>query len=199
MPAWPATTTALALELAGTVPLLDPRVRDELIQDETTTELVRRLADEPFIRQITMSRADDPRLEDPTVLLFSDESWGAIQKDVGVVAPGERAREFALWHTAVPLANGGYLLTPDPIRPGVVSFYRATRDESEAAFEFRVGTVSRGAYDEIVWEKNDDRCHLIRYFSGKLQCRRVNCTDDCAAEVEIDPKTGAQSMPCGCP
>jgi hypothetical protein len=118
--------------------------------------------------------------------------------DTHPVWPGERARASALWHTAVPLIDGRYLLTPDPNRPGAVSFYRATRNEDEAAFAFRAGTVSKIAY-EVVWENSDDRCHLRRYFSGGLQCIVVNCSDVCHGGIEVDPKTGAQSFPCGCP
>jgi hypothetical protein len=134
-----------------------------------------------------------------TVLLFSAESWAQTQSDLGAVPPGERTRESPIWRTAVPLAEDGHLLTSDPNRPGAVSFYRATRNERRAAFEFRVGTVSRSVYDEVVWENGDDRCHLTRYFSGALRCVRVKCDDSCSGGIEVDPKTGAQSLPCGRP
>ncbi|WP_422262784.1 hypothetical protein [Mycobacterium sp.] len=191
--------TAFVLALAGRVPPLDQRIRDQIRHDDVTIELARRLAHEPFVQSITLSNADDPQLDEPTVLVFSAESWAHSRSALDVVPPGERARQAALWHTAVPLADGGYLLTPDPDRPDAVSFYRATRDDRREAFQFRAGTVFRRGYNEIVWQERDDRCHLIRYFSGILECHRVECDDDCNGAIQVDPNTGAQSLPCGCP
>jgi hypothetical protein len=198
MPVWPATLTAFALELADIVPQLSVEVHQQLTDDQATAALAQRLAHAPFIHEITFSKADDPRLDAPTVLWLSDESWEQIQSDFGEVPPGERERGSTVWHTAFPLASGGYLLAPDSLRPGTIAYYRATRNEEAAAFDFRAGTVSDAAY-EVVWKDSDDRCHLRRYFNGHLECIVANCPDVCHGGIEIDPKTGARSFPCGCP
>ncbi|MDO2387117.1 hypothetical protein QRB41_27835 [Mycobacterium avium subsp. hominissuis] len=198
MPAWPATMAAFVLELAGIVPPLDPRVRNELAQNEESVELAQRLAEEPSLQDIVFSDADHPSLHTPTVLSFTAESWAQARSGLGIVERGQGERIAAIWHTAVPLVNGDYLLTPDPGHPEAVSFYRATRNDDEGAIDFRVGTASRGPY-EVVWEDNDDRCHLRRFFNGLLQCKVVGCSEVCHRGIEVDPITGAQSFPCGCP
>jgi hypothetical protein len=198
-PAWPAMMTAFVLELAGTVPPLDRRVRQTLIQDEQTTRLAEALAAESFISSIALSNADDPQLDVPTVLLFSGRSWEVSRSSVGVVPAGQRDRESATWHEAVPTADGGYLLVPNPNRPGAVAFYRTTHDEKQSAYAFRVGMVSRDVYDEVVWENDDDRCHLLRYLSGALRCKERDCADSCSGGIEVDADTGIEHLPCGCP
>jgi hypothetical protein len=125
--------TAFVLEFAGTVPPLDPRVREALARDEDTSRLAERLAAEDFISSITVSRAENPHLDVPTVLLFSAESWEVSRSSVGIAPVGQRDRESATWHEAVPTADGGYLLVPNLNRPGAVSFYRVRRDEEPSA------------------------------------------------------------------
>jgi hypothetical protein len=198
-PAWPAGMTAFVLDLAGKAPLLDPRVRETFTRDEGATELARVLASENFISFITVSNADDPRLEVPTVLQFSGESWEVSRSSLGVVPAGRRDRGSATWHDAVPTTDGGYLLVPNVNRPGAISFYRVTWDEERSAYALRVGTVSRRALDdEIVWEDDDDRCHLIRYASGGLRCLELDCEQSCGGGAEVDDN-GIEHLPCGCP
>lgn len=198
MPAWPATMTAFVLELAGVTPALDASVRDELAKDAESLDLARHLAKEPFLSQIEFADASQPPLGSPIVLSFTAASWAHARSGLGVVDQREDARIRAIWHTAVPLESGDYLLAPDPTRPEAVSFYRAARDEAESAYDFRVGTAYQGPY-EIVWEDNDDRCHLRRFFNGLLQCTVAGCSDVCHRGIEVDPVTGAESFPCGCP
>src|SRR5579859_771110 len=196
-PAWPANMTAFALDLAGRVPPLDPRVRETFTRDEDATRLARGLAAEDFISSITLSKADDPQLEVPTVLLFSGKSWEVSRSTIGIVPAGERDRGSATWHDAFPTADGDYLLVPNVNRPGAISFYRVTRDEERSAYAFQVGTVSRRD-DEIVWEDYDDRCHLIRYASGELRCLELDCKQSCGGGAEVDD-SGIEHLPCGCP
>ena len=191
--------SAFALELAGTVPPLDPRVRQVVIQDEYTTRLAEALAEENFVSSITLSDGEDPQVDVPTVLLFSAESWEVSRSTVGVVPTGQRDRNSATWHEAIPTATGGYLLVPNTNRPGAISYYRVTHAAEPSAYAFHVGTVSRGVYDEVVWENDDDRCHLIRYSSGALRCFELNCDDSCGGHVEVDADTGIENLPCGCP
>jgi hypothetical protein len=198
MPAWPATMTAFVLELAGIVPPLDPWARTGLDKDEDSLELAQRLADEPALQGIVFSDADNPPLNTPTVLSFTAQSWARASADLGVVNHEEHGRIAAVWHTAVPLANGDFLLTPEPSRPAAVSFYSVTRNDEVGAFDFRPGTVYNGPY-EVVWERNDDHCHLRRFFNGFLQCNVVGCAEVCHRGIVVDPATGAQSFPCGCP
>ena len=197
-PAWPAGTTAFVLDLAGKVPPLHPTVREAFTRDEKAVELAGALAAEDFIGSITVSNADDPQLEVPTVLLFSGHSWEVSRSSVGVVPTGRRDRRSATWHDAFPTADGRYLLVPNVNRPGAISFYRVTRDEEQSAYAFHVGAVSRGTYGEIVWENDDDRCHLIRYASGELRCRELDCEQSCGGEAEVDD-SGVEHLPCGCP
>lgn len=191
--------TAFVLDLAGKVPPLHPRVRESFTRDEDATRIARALAAENFISSITVSNADDPQLGVPTVLLFSGESWEVSRSSVGVVPAGQRDRGSTTWHDAFPTADGGYLLVPNVNRPGAISFYRVTRDEERSAYAFHVGTVSRHAFhDEIVWEDDDDRCHLIRYASGDLRCLELDCGQSCGGGAEVDD-SGIEHLPCGCP
>jgi hypothetical protein len=97
MPAWPATMAAFVLELAGIVPPLDPRVRNELAQDEESVELAHRLAEEPSLQDIVFSDADHPSLDTPTVLSFTAESWAQARSGLGIVEPGQGERIAAIW------------------------------------------------------------------------------------------------------
>ena len=145
--------------------------------DEDATRLARALAAEDFISSITLSNADDPQLEVPTVLLFSGKSWEVSRSTVGIVPAGERDRGSATWHRcSSPPPMAATYVVPNVNRPlnGAISFYRVTRDEERSAYAFHVGTVSRRD-DEIVWEDDDDRCHLIRYASGELSCLELDC------------------------
>jgi hypothetical protein len=191
--------TAFALDLAGRVPPLDAMVRETFTRDEGAAGLARTLASENFISSITVSNADDPQLKVPTVLLFSAESWEVGRSSVGIVPAGQRNRGSAIWHDAFPTADGDYLLVPNVNRRGVISFYRVTLDEERAAYEFHVGAVSRRVFDdEIVWEDDDDRCHLIRYASGALRCLELDCEQSCGGGAEVDD-SGIEHLPCGCP
>lgn len=189
--------TALVLDLTGRVPPLHPRVRETFTRDEGATRLARALAAEDFISSITVSNADDPQLGVPTVLLFSGKSWEISRSTVGVVPAGQRDRGSSTWHDAFPTADGGYLLVPNVNRPGAISFYRVTHDEERSAYACHVGTVSRHD-DEIVWEDDDDRCHLIRYASGELRCLELDCEQSCGGGAEVDD-SGIEHLPCGCP
>ena len=192
--------TAFVLDLAGKVPPLHPRVRETFTRDEDATRLARALAAENFVSSITVSNADDPQLEVPTVLLFSGESWEVSRSGVGVVPVGQRDRGSATWHDAFPTADGGYLLVPNVNRRGAISFYHVTRDEERSAYAFHVGAVSRRASDdEIAWEDDDDRCHLIRYASGYLTCLELDCEQSCGGGAEVDDDSGIEHLPCGCP
>ncbi len=100
----------------------------------------------------------------------------------------------------LPTADGGYLLVPNVNRRGAISFYRVTRDEQRSAYAFHVGAVSRRASDdEIVWEDDDDRCHLMRYASGYLTCLELDCEQSCGGGAEVDDDSGIEHLPCGCP
>lgn len=198
-PAVPASLTAFVLDIAGRVPPLDPRVRETFTRDEGVTRAARALAEESFISSITVSDADDPRLEVPTVLLFSKQSWEIARSGVGLVAAGQRYRGSRTWHDAFPTADGRYLLVPDVHRPDAVSFYRVTRDEKRAVYDYRVGAVSRrAADDEILWDNEDESCWLVRYVSGQLECFELNCKESCGGEAEVDD-SGVEHLPCGCP
>jgi hypothetical protein len=199
LPVWPAAMTAFALELAGTVPPLDPRVRGALEGDESIDQITEALAAEDFISSITLSNVADPQLDVPIVLLFSAEEWRAVRDALGVVPVGELDPAEARWHEAVPTADGEYLLVPRSDRPGAISFYRATFDDVLSAFAFRIGKVWRGSYGDVVWENDDDRCHLVRYIDGGLKCHERDCRDACSGAVELDEATGIHHLPCGCP
>jgi hypothetical protein len=198
-PASPASMTAFVLDLVGKVPPLDPQVRETFTRDEDATRVARALATESFISSITVSNADDPQLEVPTVLLFSEQSWEVARSSVGAVPAGQRDRGSATWHDAFPTADGRYLLVPNVHRPNAVSFYRVTRDEDRSAYAYHVGAVSRRALDdEIWWEEDDDRCHLIRYASGALECLELDCEQSCGGGADVD-NSGIEHLPCGCP
>jgi hypothetical protein len=198
-PASPAIMTAFVLELAERIPPLDQRVREACQRDELTVMLAQTLAQEKFVSSITLSHGEDPRFDVPTVLLFSAESWEVSRSSVGVVPAGERDLHLATWHEAVPTATSGYLLVPSTNRLRAISYYRVTPDDEPSAYAMRVGTVFRDEYDEVVWENDDDRCHLVRYSSGALRCFELNCEDSCGGGVEVDFATGIEHLPCGCP
>jgi hypothetical protein len=191
--------TAFALEAAGTVPSLDPRVREALGGDEAIAEITEALAADDFISSITLSNVAEPQLDVPTVLMFSAQEWEAVRKALGVARAGELDPAAARWHEAVPTSKGDYLLVPRSDRPGAISFYRATFDEVLSAFAFRIGKVFRGTYGDVVWENDDDRCHLARYVDGGLRCNERDCGDACSGAVELDEATGIEHLPCGCP
>jgi hypothetical protein len=198
-PAWPASTTAIALNLAGKVPPFHPAVLDTLTRDEEATEVARALAAEDFISTITVSDGDGPQLEWPTVLLFSRASWEVSRASLGVVPARRRDRRSATWHDAFPTADGRYLLVPNVNRPRAVCYYLVTYDEERTAFAYRVGAVSRRVLDdEVVWEDDDDRCHLVRYATGALTCNERDCDQSCGGEAEVDD-SGVEHLPCGCP
>lgn len=199
LPVWPAAMTAFALEAAGLVPPLDPRARLALGGDEAIDQITESLAAEDFISSITLSNVTEPRLDVPTVLLFSAEEWGGVRGALGVAPVGELDPAAASWHEAVPTANGEYVLVPRSDRPGAISFYRATFEDALSAFAFRIGKVWRGVYGDVAWESDDDRCHLIRYVDGRLECLERDCGDSCGGAVELDEATGIEHLPCGCP
>jgi hypothetical protein len=199
MAAWPATMTAFVLELAGIVPPLDPRIRRTIVEDRPTARLAESLAAETFISSITLSDGENPPFDTPTVLLFSAESWEISRSSVGVVPAERRDPTAATWHEAVPTADDGYLLLPNTGRPRAVSFYRVTPHDARSAHAYRVGTVFRSTYGDVVWEDDDDRCHLIRYLNGALRCVELDCADSCGGGVQVDADTGIEHLPCGCP
>jgi hypothetical protein len=198
-PAWPAIMTAFVLELAGRVPPLDPRVRESFPRNQYTVDAARALAEESFVSSITLSRGEEPLLYDPTVLLFSPSAWEESRSSIGVGPPGQRDQLNANWHQAIPTANGEYLLVPEPTLPGALSYYSVTPDTDPPSFTMRTGTVIRGDDGEVVWQRDDDGCHLVRYATGALRCYVNMCDDACDGGVELDPDTGIEYLPCGCP
>jgi hypothetical protein len=191
--------TAFALEAAGTVPPIDPRVREAAGGDEAIAQITEALAPADYISSITLSHAAEPQLDVPTVLFFSAEEWRAVRAALGVAPLGVLDPSAARWHEAVPTAAGGYILVPRSDQAGAISFYRASFDDVLSAFAFRIGKVFRGVYGDVVWESDDDRCHLVRYADGGLSCYERDCRDSCGGAVELDEATGIEHLPCGCP
>jgi hypothetical protein len=196
---WPPSVTALALDLVGAIPPLHPSTRGILLESDDISDAARRLTEEEFLRSITLSKGDDPELDVPTVLLFPRASWSAIQAMLGVTSPGEQPHDSVLWHDAIPTADDDVLLIPGSPDFRSASYYRATSGMSpDIRYALRAGFVLRRADDEVVWEDQDDRCHLIRYASGRLACHDLNCGRSCGGPAEVDD-SGIEHLPCGCP
>jgi hypothetical protein len=189
-----ASPALVALRAAGLLPDLRPDLAEML--DSQMTPIAAALLASGVAKSIIVNDASNPLSEVPCVLQFSKAGWAIAR--AGIADGGRRDGHAAVLHDALPTADGSVVLAPNLNRVDAAAVYTVVRDEERMLDRYRVAVVRQVSEDEVVWEGGDNRCTLVRYSSGALECHDADCEQACGGPTVTDD-TGVEHVPCGCP